>query len=252
VISAVDSAALLADGAAAGLIGSAGGITSLVSYPALLAVGLPAHAATIANNVALVACWPGSALGSRPELRGKGPWLTRWTGVAALSAAAGAALLLCTPSHVFARLVPFLVAIGSIALLFEPRLRARRQRHADRNHTLALTAGLIPLSLYNGYFGAGSGVMTLTLLLVLVDGNLPSANALKNMIIGAGVTASGTILVIFGSVQWSAVLPLALGMLAGSRIGPIVARRLPTNILRWLIVLFGMALAVDLFLHPSA
>lgn len=80
---------------------------------------------------------------------------------------------------------------------------------------------------------------------------MPSANALKNMVIGAGVMVSATIFVIFGSVQWSAVLPLALGMLVGSRVGPIVARRLPTNILRWLIVLFGMALAVDLFLHPS-
>jgi len=84
-----------------------------------------------------------------------------------------------------------------------------------------------------------------------MSGQMPSANALRNMVIGAGVMVSATIFVIFGSVQWSAVLPLALGMLVGSRVGPIVARRLPTNILRWLIVLFGMALAVDLFLHPS-
>ena len=64
---------LLVAGVAAGLVGSAGGITSLISYPVLLAVGLPAHTANIANNVALAACWPGSALGSRPELRGTGP-----------------------------------------------------------------------------------------------------------------------------------------------------------------------------------
>jgi uncharacterized membrane protein YfcA len=213
-------------------------------------VGLPAQAANIANNVALVACWPGSALGSRPELRGRGPWLARWVGVAALGGAAGAGLLLGTPSHVFARVVPFLVVIGSLALLFEPRLRARRQHRAERPHTAALVAGLIPLSLYNGYFGAGSGVMVLTLLLVLVDEHLPSANALKNMLIGASVMSSAAIFVVFGSVRWSAVLPLALGMFAGSRVGPIVARRLPTHLLRRLIVLFGLALAVDLFLHP--
>ena len=250
MISTLDAVALLGAGALAGLIGSAGGITSLVSYPVLLAVGLPPQAANIANNVALVACWPGSALGSRPELRGQGPWLIRWTGVAALGGAAGAALLLGTPSHVFAHVVPFLVAIGSLALLCEPRLRARRERRGDRSHTLALTAGLIPLSLYNGYFGAGSGVMILTLLLVFVDGHLPTANALKNMIIGASVMVSAAIFVLFGSVQWSAVLPLALGMLVGSRVGPIVARRLPANLLRWLIALFGMALALDLFIHP--
>ena len=244
-----ESAGLLAAGVAAGLIGSAGGITSLVSYPALLAAGLPAHAASVANNVALVACWPGSALGSRPELRGRGPWLARWTGVAALGASAGAVLLLCTPSHVFARVVPFLVAIGSLALLLEPRLRVPR---THRSHAPALAAGLVPLSLYNGYFGAGSGVMTLTLLLVLVDGDLICANALKNMIIGAGVMASAAIFVLVGPVRWSAALPLGLGMLAGSRIGPAVARRLPASLLRRLVVLFGMVLAAELFVHPGA
>jgi uncharacterized membrane protein YfcA len=252
VISSADSAVLLAAGVAAGLVGSAGGITSLISYPVLLAVGLPAHTANIANNVALVACWPGSALGSRPELRGKGPWLARWTPIAAIGAAAGAALLLLTPSHVFARVVPFLVVVGSLTLLFEPRLRARRQRRAPGNHTLALTAGLIPLSLYNGYFGAGSGVMTLSLLLILVDGEMTTANALKNMIIGAAVMVSAAIYVVFGPVHWSAVVPLGLGMLVGSRIGPSVARRLPRGVLRWLVVFLGMALAIDLFINPGA
>jgi uncharacterized membrane protein YfcA len=251
VSSIVDPVILLLAGAAAGLIGSAGGITSLVSYPALLGVGLPAHAANIANNVALVACWPGSALGSRPELHGKGPWLARWIWVAALGAAAGATLLLCTPSNVFVRVVPFLVAFGSLSLLFAPRLMARRHR-VRSDHTVPLAVGMIPLSLYNGYFGAGSGVMTLTLLLVLVDSDLLGANALKNMIIGAGVLVSAGIFIAFGSVHWAAAVPLGLGMLAGSRVGPTVARRLPPDLLRWLIVLLGLALAVYLAVHPSA
>ncbi len=162
----------------------------MVSYPVLLARGLPAQAANVANNVALVACWPGSALGSRPELRGKGPWLARWIWVAALGACAGAVLLLCTPAQTFARVVPFLVAIGSLSLLLGPRIRARCERRTGADHTVVLAVGLVPLSLYNGYFGAGSGVMTLTLILILVDGHILGANALKNMIIGAGVLVS--------------------------------------------------------------
>lgn len=252
MMSLLDSTALLLAGFAAGLIGSAGGITSLISYPALLAVGLPALSANIANNVALVSCWPGSALASRPELHDKASWLWRWIIVAAVGGGAGAALLLSTPSGTFARVVPFLVGAGSLVLLFEPRLRARRQRRESQSKTLPLTVGLVLLSLYNGYFGAGSGVMTLTLLLVLVDSRLPTANALKNMLIGAGVMASAAILVLDGSVDWRAVLPLSLGMLGGSRVGPLVARRLPANLMRWLIALFGMALAVYLWLHPSA
>jgi len=68
VLSALDTTALIAAGVAAGVVGTAGGITSSVSYPVLLAVGLPSLPANIANNVALVACWPGSALASQPEL----------------------------------------------------------------------------------------------------------------------------------------------------------------------------------------
>ena len=252
LISTLDSAALLLAGMAAGLIGSAGGITSMVSYPALLAVGLPALSANVANNVALVACWPGSALASKPELHGKASRVWRWGAVAAVGGAAGAALLLSTPAAAFARVVPFLVAAGSLALLFEPRLRAWRQRRETETHKLALPAGVSALSLYNGYFGAGSGVMILTLLLVLVDGHLPTANALKNMLVGAGTMGAATVLALSGSVDWSAALPLALGMLAGSRVGPLVARHLPANLLRWLIVVLGMALAIDLWVHPSS
>src|SRR5262250_2413877 len=100
-------------GVVAGLVGTAGGITSLVSYPALLLAGIAPLQANIANLVALVACWPGSAIASQPELRGWRPWLLRWGAVAALGGAAGSALLLLTSQGVFARVVPFLVATGS-------------------------------------------------------------------------------------------------------------------------------------------
>lgn len=244
------SALLVLAGMVAGLIGSAGGITSLVSYPALLAAGLPALAASVANNVAVVGCWPGSALASQPELRGRGSWLGRWAVLVVLGGAAGAGLLLSTPSGVFARVVPFLVAAGSLALLLEPRVTAWRQRRGSHHHTLALPAGLVAMSLYNGYFGAGSGVMLLTLLLILVDRHLPTANALKNMLLGAASVVSASIFALSGSVDWSAAAPLAVGMLGGSRVGPLVARRLPAGVLRWLIALLGIVLAIDLWLHP--
>ena len=116
---------LVGAGAVAGLVGTAGGITSLVSYPALLLAGVAPLQANIANLVALVACWPGSAVTSQPELRGRGPWLLRWGIVAAVGGTAGSLLLLNTSAGVFGRVVPFLVAAGSLALLFQPWLAAR-------------------------------------------------------------------------------------------------------------------------------
>jgi len=250
MLSTLDTAALVAAGVAAGLVGTAGGITSSVSYPVLLAVGLPALPANIVNNIALVACWPGSALASQPELEGRGKWLRRWSLVAIAGGGAGAALLLLTPDRAFARIAPFLIATGSLALLVEPRLTAWRQGRHPRRPSLPLAAGLFVISVYNGYFGGGSGIMVLTLMLVLVDQHLASANALKNMLIGASQVICAIVFAFAGSVNWSAAAPLGIGMLAGSTLGPRVVRRLPTHLLRVLIVLVGFTLAVWLWANP--
>jgi uncharacterized protein len=239
-----DAFALAAAGVVAGLVGTAGGITSLVSYPALLATGLAPLAANVANLVALIGCWPGSAAASREELEGKGRWLLRWAPLAAGGAAAGSILLLTTPSNVFARVVPFLVLAGSVSLLVQPRLTRRHRRRAGAGLPLGLTA----VSLYNGYFGAGSGVMTLALLLITADDSLPRANALKNMLIGAATLASVLVFATSAPVDWAAAIPLGVGMLAGSTLGPRVTRRIPPGLLRWLVALLGLVLAVQLWL----
>jgi len=247
MIPAPDAALIAAAGVLAGIVGSAGGITSLVSYPALLAVGVPALTANIANIVALVACWPGSALASRPELRDRGPWLRRWAWVSAAGGAAGSALLLSTPSQAFTRVVPFLVAAGSVALLAQPRITALRQRRG-RDNRVVLPAGLAVMSAYNGYFGAGSGVLTLGLMLLTVDQRLPQANALKNMLIGAASVVSALIFIVLGPIDWAAVLPLAAGLFIGSTIGPRLTRRVPAGVIRWLAGLLGLGLAVSLWI----
>ena len=246
------AAFLLGAGIVAGLVGTAGGITSLVSYPALLAVGIPALAANVTNIVALVACGPGSALASRPELAGRGPWLHRWAPVAALGGAAGAALLLSTPAGLFSRVVPFLVLIGSLTLLAQPRLSAARGPRPRSDTGPGLRLGLLPLAVYNGYFGAGSGVMILSLLLLTTDPDLPKANALKNMLVGAGAVVSAIAFAAFAPVDWAAVAPLSAGLFAGSTLGPRVTRWLPANVLRWLIALLGIALAIELWASATS
>lgn len=252
MIPAYQATTLLGAGIAAGLVGTAGGITSLVSYPALLAAGIPALSANVANIVALTACWPGSALASRPELTGRSSWLRRWALVAASGGALGSALLLSTPAGLFARVVPFLVIVGSLALLAQPWLSARRQRRPGSHTSLVLPSGLLGLSVYNGFFGAGSGVMILALLLFVTDAELPTANALKNMLIGAASVVSAIAFIAFGSVDWAAVAPLTAGMFAGSMLGPRVTRRVPATFMRWLIALLGLTLAILLWLSPGS
>ena len=94
-------------------------------------------------------------------------------------------------------------------------MAAAARREAEPK--VALPALLIPLSLYNGYFGAGAGVMVLTLMLLLVDRHLPTANALKNMLIGAAQICAATVFVLAADVNWAAALPLGAGMLVGQQ-----------------------------------
>ncbi len=254
----------MAAGALAGIVGTAGGITSLVSYPALIAVGLAPFAANATNLVALNACWPGSALGSRGELAGWGSWLRRWLPLSAAGGGAGAALLLLTPPGAFANVVPFLIVAAALVLIGEPwlsALRDARLRHwpsAARGprrrgrHGPLLAAGLALVTVYGGYFGAGSGVMTLALLLVLVERDLPVANAVKNMINGSVTLPAGILLAFLGPVHWAAAAALGAGALAGSTVGPAVTRALPRALARWLVSLLGIGLAVWLWVKPSA
>jgi uncharacterized membrane protein YfcA len=248
--SAPEAIFIAAAGVVAGIVGTAGGITSLISYPALLAAGVPALPANIANIVALVGCWPGAALASRPELRGRASWLRRWAWIAAAGGAIGAVLLLNTPSTAFSRVVPFLVAVGSLALLLQPWLTSLHEG-SGRTSTPILLAGLLAVSAYNGYFGAGSGVMTLSLLLFTVDPHLARANAIKNMLIGATSVVSALIFIVVRPVDWAVVLPLSTGMFAGSLIGPRLARHMPASALRWIVALLGIGLAARLWVAPA-
>ncbi|MEV0202242.1 sulfite exporter TauE/SafE family protein, partial [Nonomuraea sp. NPDC050691] len=147
------------------------------------------------------------------------------------------------------------VAAGSLALLAQPRLAALHRRHRPDGRPGAagvlLPAALVALSVYNGYFGAGSGVMILALLLITAEPRLPTANALKNMLLGAGVLVSAAAFAVFTPVAWAAVAPLGVGLFAGSTLGPLVTRRVPARVLRPLVALVGLALAVTLWIRPA-
>ena len=233
-------------------MGTAGGITSLISYPALLAVGIAPFPANVTNVVALMGSFPGAALGSRPELHGQASWLRRWALLAATGGALGVALLLLTPSSLFNRIVPFLLLVAAVTLFAQPRISRWHNTRDHRDGEIPLAVGLFSVSLYCGYFGAGSGVMVLALLLLTVDEDFPRANALKNMILGVATAVAAVALLIFGPVHLAAAVALGVGLLMGSTIGPSVARRVSSNVLRIGAAILGVGLACWLFVTPNA
>ena len=242
---------LIGAGFVAGVLGAAGGITSLISYPALLVIGIAPLPANVTNAVALMASLPGSALGSRPELKGQGPWLRRWALVAVLGGAVGVALLLLTPDRVFNNLVPFLLILASVVLIIQPKISRWHERRDVPMNRFLLPLGLFAMAVYGGYFGAGSGIMVLALLLLTVDQEFPRANALKNVFLGIGDVIAAAGFLLFGPVHVAAALSLGGGVLVGSFIGPLVTRKVPGKGLRVFAALLGFALAIGLWVSSN-
>lgn len=237
---------LLLAGFGGGLSGSVAGLASLVSYPALLAVGLPPISANVTNTVSLVFSSAGSVWGSRPELKGQQPLVRRLAPVAVAGGASGGALLLLTPAGDFTHLVPVLIGGASLGILVRRRARPGPDEPEPYRPTVALAAIVFAVSLYAGYFGAAAGVIMLATLLLVTGDTLARANALKNVLVGTGNAVAAVAFAAFGPVRWWDVLPLAVGFLAGGRVGPIIVRRVPPWPLRVVIALSGLGLAVHL------
>jgi uncharacterized membrane protein YfcA len=240
-----DALVLLAAGMAAGIMSTVLSLASLVSYPVLLALGLPPLAANVTNTVSLVLTGAGSAASSRPELAGQGGRVRRLGTVTALGGAAGAATLLLAPAQTFQLVVPFLVAGASVLLAIQPRVKRLSARPAGER-SIALNAALFGAAVYVGYFGAGGGVLLLAVLGVMVEEALARINAVKNVISGLANFVAAAAFAVFAPVQWSFVVPLAAGFLIGGWTGPKIVRRMPAPGLRIIVALAGLALAIKL------
>ncbi|MEU4242423.1 sulfite exporter TauE/SafE family protein [Actinoplanes sp. NPDC026619] len=240
-----DATLLVLGGVGGGLTGSMAGLASLVSYPALLAVGLPPVAANVTNTVALLSNTVGTAAGARPELRGHGRRLARLSAVAAIGGLAGAILLLATPSSAFERIVPVLVALGAALLLLRDELRRWAGHRTMPAPVLGGTIFLV--GVYGGYFGAAAGVLMLAVLSVAATEPFPVTNAVKSIALGAANLAAAVLYAILAPVNWAAAALMAIGCLLGSWLGPTLVRRLPERPLRAAIAVAALALAAYLW-----
>lgn len=236
---------LVLAGIGGGLAGSIAGLASVSTYPALLLVGLPPVTANVTNTVALVFNGVGSVWGSLPELEGQGARLKKVVPTALVGGAAGAVLLLSIPSEGFERAVPVLLA-GAAIVIALPRRRTVRTGPRSTGRTVLLGATILAICVYGGFFGAAAGVLLLALFLAMGGESLARANATKNVVLGTANGAAALVFLVFGPVSWAAVVPLGIGCLIGSRLGPMVVRRAPATPLRLLIAIAGLALAVKL------
>ncbi len=257
-----DLLVLAVAGIAAGIASTVAALASLISYPTLLALGLPPLTANVTNTVSLCFTAVGAAAGSRPELAGQTARVGRLGLVTALGGAAGAAILLLTPASSFEAAAPVLIGGASLVLLLRPSPAGPAQAAgpgasagpgapggpgaSGGTRSKTRLALLFCVAVYVGYFGAAGGILMLAVLVPMLSQPLARTNAVKNVINGLanGVAAVG--FAAFGPVRWVAVLPLGAGFLIGGWVGPALVRRIPGRLLQILIGLAGLGLAIRL------
>jgi uncharacterized membrane protein YfcA len=254
-MSLAEALAVLAAGIGAGAINTIVGSGTLITFPVLLAVGLPPVTANVSNTLGLV---PGSitgAIGYRRELAGQRPRLLRLGTVALAGGFTGAVLLVTLPSGAFDAIVPALVAIALVLVVLQPRLSRAVQARRDRTGTTVaehggpvLILGLLLASMYGGYFGAAQGVLYLSLMGLLLDDTLQRLNGLKNVLAAIVNGVAALFFVFVADMDWTAVGLVGCGAVIGGLIGARVGRRLPPAALRALIVAVGIVAIVQLLL----
>jgi uncharacterized membrane protein YfcA len=245
--------AILLAGLAAGTINTVVGSGTLITFPTLLAFGVPPVTANVSNTIGLV---PGSlsgVVGYRRELRGQRSRVLRLASASVVGSAIGAVLLLVLPSGAFEAIVPVLILAGCVLVLLGPRISAwvaRRHEHlgglpeygAWWVWPLVLLTGV-----YGGYFGAAQGVLLMAVMGIGIEETLQRLNGVKNVLAALANTVSGLIFAVVADVDWKVVGLIAVSSAVGAQIGATYGRRLPPAGLRAFIVLVG-AVALAAFL----
>ncbi|WP_412989412.1 sulfite exporter TauE/SafE family protein [Pediococcus siamensis] len=241
---------LLLAGAAAGFLSSVAGLASLVSYPVLLALGLPPVSANVTNTAALIFTGLGSSMASLKELRHVKKILWRVTIYALIGGVIGSILLTLAPAKTFERVVPFLVFGAGILMLWSQFRHTAPQKKANGHPTRTAffkNLAILLVGVYIGYFGASAGMILLSILIVTIDAGFAEINAIKNF---AALLTNLLSLVIYAfttKVYWWMVIPLGVGMFIGGYLGPVMIRHVPIKPLRVVISFAAFGLAGYLF-----
>jgi uncharacterized membrane protein YfcA len=238
---------------AAGLINALAGGGSLITFPTLMAVGIPPVMANVTNTVALCPGYLGATLAQKKDLHGQQKRIQLLLPSAVIGGIIGGILLLNSSDQVFDRLIPFLILLAAALLAFQDTLRSWLQRRqGDKKGNIPEIWAVLPIalaSIYGGYFGAGLGVIELAILGLFLKDNLTRLNALKQLLSLVVNVAASWFFLFSNQVYWSAAIVIAIGSLIGGLLGGKLARIISPSYLRWTVVILSIITATVYFLR---
>lgn len=240
---------------AAGAMNAVVGAGTLMTFPTLLALGVPPILANVSNTVGLVTGSIAGAYAYRSTLRGRRALVIRLVMASAAGGVIGAALLLVLPSETFEFVIPVLLVASAVLAAVQPRVaRAVARRRATRAEAGAedapmhggplLFAGVALTGVYGGYFGAAQGVILLALLGIFVAGNMNDVNGVKNILATVANLVSATLFVFVTDIDWTIAGLIGVGAAVGGSLGGRYGRRMPAKPMRALVVAVAVAAAI--------
>jgi uncharacterized membrane protein YfcA len=239
---------------AGGAVNALAGGGTLITFPILTAVGIPAVAANITNTVALAPGYLSGTLAQKNDLKGQERRLVWLVPASVAGGLVGGLLLLNTEERIFGELVPYLILLACLLLALQGRVRAwltRRAAAAGHTH-LPDAVAVIPVflaSIYGGYFGAGLSVIVLAVLGLVIEESLTRLNALKQAIAFCVNVAAALFFVFSGQVVWTAAAVMAVGAIVGGILGGRLAGSVQPGTLRVVVITLGLIAAVIYFVR---
>lgn len=249
----LEAAAILLAGVAAGGINTVVGSGTLITFPTLLAFGVPPVTANVSNNIGLAPGSVSGAIGYRKELVGQRARVLRLVSASLIGGLVGAVLLLVLPEGAFEAVVPVLVGLGVVLVVVQPSLS---RRVATRREAAGVPVGARPdpwwvwpatlaAGVYGGYFGAAQGVILMGILGIGIEESLQRLNGVKNVLAAVVNGVAGILFIVVADVDWWLVLLIGVGSVVGAQLGAKVGRRLPPVALRAVIVVVGLVALVS-------
>jgi uncharacterized membrane protein YfcA len=239
---------------AAGAVNALAGGGTLITFPILTFLGIPAVAANVTNTVALCPGYFGGTLAQRNDLRGQTNRLWIVVPASIIGGVIGGFLLLRTGERLFRELVPYLILLASVLLAIQDPVRAWLVRRLGEGHSGTrmekiswLPVGLA--SIYGGYFGAGLSVIVLSALGLTLEDTLTRLNALKQAVAFSVNVAAAIFFLFSGQVIWAVALVMAVGALIGGVLGGKLAGRVKPSTLRWTVVTIGVLISIIYFVR---
>jgi hypothetical protein len=238
---------------AAGFINAMAGGGTLVSFPVLLAIGIPPIVANVTNTVALVPGTIGGMWSQRKDFRSQYQRLLKLLPAAIVGGIAGGLLILNTNENTFRSIIPYLILLATLLLAAQGRIKSwvvKRigQAHTEHHNPLIMLSLVFLASIYGGYFGAGLGVILMAVLGFVTDDSMTRLNFLKQAL-GFAINLAAAIYFAFsGKVDWMVALVMIFGSLFGGLIGGKLAGKMKPELLRWIVVSAGLIAAVIFFL----